>query len=217
LRKVSDVAVPLGLIALSFVPVLAGAVRLADLANGISTPETARFFTAPSPVVVHIVAATLFSLLGALQFAPGLRRTYPSWHRLSGRFAVPAGIVAALSGLWMSHVYVLPPTDGSALYAMRIGVGCWMTVCLVLGFLAIRQRKIGVHRRWMLRGYAIGMGAGTQVLTTLPYVIAVGTPDTGTRAVLMGAGWAINAALAEWLIARAAPGPQSLTEAKESS
>ena len=200
--KTSDWLVPVGLVGLSAVPILAGTVRLSQIASGVVTAENARFLGAPVPGTLHIIAVTLFSLLGALQFAPGLRRAYPYWHRRAGRVVVPAGLVAAVSGLWMTQYYALPPTDGVALYLTRLVVGVWMIFALCLGYLAIRRREVGAHRDWMLRGYAIGMGAGTQVLTNVPYFVAVGMPDTATRAALMGLGWAINAVVAEAIIAR---------------
>jgi uncharacterized membrane protein len=202
MSKVSDWGIPAGLIALGTIPIAAGAVRLTQLASGAATPENARFFDSPLPAVLHIIAITLFSLLGALQFAPRIRSKYPVWHRWSGRVIVPSGLVAALSGLWLAHFYDLPPTDGTALYVTRLVVGVWMTFALVRGYLSIRRRDISSHRNWMLRGYAIGMGAGTQVLTNLPIILTIGPPDTALRAVLMGAGWAINAAVAEAVIYR---------------
>ena len=208
MARLSDWGIPAGLILLSAVPILAGSVRLSQLASGAATAENARFFDSPLPAVLHIAAVSLFSLLGALQFAPRLRRRFPLWHRRAGRVIVPAGLIAALTGLWMAQNYALPPSDGAALYLTRLVVGVWMVVALCRGWLAIRQREISAHQDWMLRGYAIGMGAGTQVLTNVPYFIAAGEPDVGTRAVLMGLGWAINAAVAEWIIARRhAPNP----------
>ena len=95
--------IPAGLILLSLVPVLAGAIRVTELAGSPEvTPDNARFVALPAPVVVHIVAASVFCLLGAFQFHPGLRRRRPLWHRLAGRVVAPAGIVAALAGLWMA-------------------------------------------------------------------------------------------------------------------
>lgn len=191
-----------GLIALSVIPIAAGTVRPMQLAGGAATAENARFFNAPRPAVLHIAAITLFSLLGALQFAPRIRSKYPQRHRWSGRIVVPCGLIAALSGLWMAHFYNLPPVDGTALYLTRLVVGVWMLFALSLGWLAIRRRDIASHRNWMLRGYAIGMGVGTQVLTNLPVILTLGPPDTAVRAVLMGAGWAINAAVAVAVIYR---------------
>jgi uncharacterized membrane protein len=202
MSKLSDYGIPAGLIVLSVVPILAGSVRLSQLASGVVTAENARFFGAPVPAVLHIVTVTLFSLLGALQFAPRVRNAYPKWHRWSGRVIVPSGLIAALTGLWMNQFYALPPHDGTALYLTRLIVGLWMAYALSCGYLAIRRWDVAAHRNWMLRGYAIGMGAGTQVLTSVPYFILVGEPDIAARAVMMGAGWAINAVIAEVIIYR---------------
>ena len=81
---------PVGLILLSLIPVLAGALRVTEL---LSSPEitanNARFVASPFPVTAHIVSVTVYSLLGALQFVPSLRRGRPSWHRIGGRILVP--------------------------------------------------------------------------------------------------------------------------------
>jgi hypothetical protein len=55
--------------------------------------------------MVHIVSVTVYSLLGALQVVPSLRRGRPSWHRIAGRILVPAGVLVAVSGLWMRAFY----------------------------------------------------------------------------------------------------------------
>jgi uncharacterized membrane protein len=197
----NDWLIPLGLIALSLIPALAGASRLVELGGGAEiTSENARFFTSPVPVVLHIISVTLYSILGALQFSRGLRRRKIGWHRAIGRLLVPCGLVAALTGLWMSQFYDLPPVDGQILYVLRLIFGWGMVGCIVLGIVAIRRRDYAQHGAWMIRGYAIGLGAGTQVLTNLPWFIAFGTPGEFPRAVLMGAGWVINLAVAEWVI-----------------
>ena len=50
-----DRLIPAALIVLSLVPALAGSARLAQLAGGADiTPENARFFAAPVPVLLHI-------------------------------------------------------------------------------------------------------------------------------------------------------------------
>jgi hypothetical protein len=77
-----------------------------------------------------------------------------------------------------------------------------MVVSIVLGVAAIRRRDIVRHGAWMLRGYAIGLGAGTQFLTHLPWILLLGMPGELPRALLMGAGWVINLAVAEWIIRR---------------
>lgn len=192
--------VPAGLALLCVVPVTAGGVRLASLASGVVTPENARFFDSPVPVVVHVVGASLFLLLGIGQLHPGLRRRSPAWHRRAGRVIVAAGLAAALSGLWMSVFYALPAHDNDLLLAFRLLAGTGMAASLVLAVVAVRRRDIAAHRAWMLRGYALGLGAGTQVLTILPWALLVGPPAGTVRAVLMGLGWVVNLAVAEAVV-----------------
>ena len=81
-----------------------------------------------------------------------------------------------------------------------------MIVFIVLGFTAIRRRDVTRHRAWMMRGYAIGLGAGTQVLTLMVGELIAGPPSEFSRALLMGAAWVINLAVAEWII-RKRPAP----------
>ena len=196
--------VPAGLIALSVVPALAGAARVLELARGaVITAANARFFDMPAPVVLHIAAVIPFSVLGALQCSSGVRARHPAWHRTAGKWVMACGVIAALTGLWMTVVYPWPRGDGVVLYAERLVVGVAMLWCLLMAIDAIRRRAFGVHGEWMIRAYAIGMGAGTQVLTHLPYFVLVGRPDETVRAVLMGAGWVINVLVAEWIIRRA--------------
>ena len=204
--KQADWLIPTGLIALAFIPVLAGVVRLTALASGGSlTPENARFFDAPIPVMLHILSVTIFSLLGAFQFAPGFRRRRPDWHRAAGRILVVAGVVAALSGLWMAVFYAIVPADSALLHGFRLFFGSAMALSIVLGYRAIRRRDITGHQNWMRRAYAIALGAGTQALTQLPLLLLFGPPKELTLALMMGAAWAANLAIAEWLIRRKTP------------
>jgi hypothetical protein len=198
----SDWLVPAGLLALSLVPALAGSIRVAQLAGGAEiTPENARFFASPLPVLLHIPAVVLYSMLGAFQFAPAFRRRHRGWHRAAGRVLAPLGVIAASTGLWMAHFYPWPPGDGQGVYVERLVAGSAMIASIVLALLAVRRRDFTSHGAWMTRAYAIGMGAGTQVLTHLPwFVLAEGKPGEGARTVMMGAGWVINVAVAEWII-----------------
>jgi len=206
--KKSEWLAPSGLIVLSLVPVLAGSMRLTELAGGGTvTAENARFFDSPVPVVTHIVASSVFLVLGALQFAPSLRRR--RWHRVAGRVLVPAGLLSAGSALWMTLFYALPAVNGVAMFVMRLGFGTAMAAFIVVGFTAIRRGDVTTHSAWMTRAYAIGLGAGTQVLTFLPWTLVFGAPGQAMHAVLMGAGWMINLAVAEVVIRRRALGRRS--------
>jgi hypothetical protein len=197
----SEWLIPTSLILLSLVPVVAGAFRLSELAsNPEITADNARFFASPLPVVLHIMSVSLYSILGAFQFAPGFRRRRLGWHRMVGRLLIPSGLVAALSGLWMSQFYALPPYDGDILYGLRLFFGLFMILSIVLGVVALRRRAFVQHGAWMIRAYAIGLGAGTQVFTHIPLLLLPVIHGEIPRAVAMGAGWVINLIVAERII-----------------
>lgn len=199
-----DALIATGLIALALVPSLAGALRVGEIAAGAPTTEAnARFMEMPLPVVLHIVGALVYAGVGAFQFLPRLRSRHIGWHRFAGRYLlVPAGVVVALSGLWMTAFYDVPPIDGLGLQVSRYVVGTLMLAFLVLGVRAVLRRDIGAHRGWMIRAYALAMGAGTQVLTSAPFAILFGAPDEFWRLVQMDAGWLINIVVAEIIIRR---------------
>ena len=198
---------PAGLLVLGMLPVVAGAFRLTQL-SGMSDvmPANPRFAPMPLPVVLHIVSATVFATLGPLQFAAGFRRRWPAWHRVAGRLLVGCGLLVGLTGLWMTLFYAPPDASGTLLYASRIVFGSAMVVSIVIGLAAILRRDVKSHRAWMARGYAIGLGAATQMLTLLVGVMVAGPPSELTHDLLMGAGWVINLSVAEWII-RMRPAP----------
>lgn len=198
----ADWYVPAALVTLSVVPALAGAARLGQVLGGAAArPENARFLAAPVTTAMHVVAVMIFSMLGAFQFSNGLRRRWRGWHRMAGRVVLVAGLLTALTGLYMTQTYPWPAGDGVAVYLERLVVGIAMLASLGASVAAIRRRDFVAHGHWMLRAYALGMGAGTQVLTHLPWFLIM--PDKPTelpRALMMGSAWVINALVAEWVV-----------------
>ena len=190
--------VPAGLILLSVLPITFGVIRLLQLINGAEiTPANARFFASPSPVVIHIISSAIYALLGAFQFVSRLWQRGLKWHRWVGRLLLPFGLLVGFSGLWMTVFY--PRTD-NLLYMLRLFFGSGMVLSIILGFISIRKRDVTQHQAWMTRAYAIGMGAATQVLTGMAGALTLGTVNEFENALLMGAAWVINLAVAEWSI-----------------
>jgi uncharacterized membrane protein len=190
------------LVALSAVPLTAGTLRLVQLAGGPALiPADHRFEGFPLPLVVHILGASVFALVGAFQFVARFRRRHLGWHRRAGRVLTVAGLMVAGSALWMTLFYVPQPGTGHLLYVLRLGFGSAMAGCLVLGFTAIRRRDIAAHQAWMIRAYAIALAAGTQSFTIGIGGAVLGHGVTQTD-LATGAGWVINLAVAEWAIRR---------------
>jgi hypothetical protein len=197
--------VPVGLILLNLIPIISGSLRLTQLGGGPELiPQADRFTVFPWPVVTHIVAATIYSIVGAFQFLPGLRRGRRSWHKLAGRVLIPAGFLVALSGMWMGAFSDLPAGDGPLLFVFREVFGGFMLLSLVLGVRAILQRRFSVHGPWMTRAYAIGVGAGTQALFLIPVSLLLGSSHELGRALTMALAWIANLAVAELAIRRRA-------------
>ncbi|MBG0563852.1 DUF2306 domain-containing protein [Actinoplanes sp. NEAU-A11] len=162
-------------------------------------PDGDRVTSAPVALVVHIVTVTVFGVLGAFQFG---RRRRGVRHRVAGRLVALCGLVAAGTGLWLTLFLPPTPLDSVVLTGVRVVVVGYMAASLVLGFLAVRRRDFAGHRAWMIRGYAIGMGAGTQFLTQAAWLMVAGSLTVSGRAGTMTAAWLINAVVAELIIRR---------------
>jgi hypothetical protein len=195
------------LLMLALVPSAAGVVRLAGLAaGGAVTTDNARFVAMPWPVTLHIVCAVFFCTLAPFQFDAAIRLRHLRPHRLVGRLLAPAGAMTALTGLWMTCRCPIPaPLQGGLLYGVRMGVGLGMAGAIVASVLAVLQGRIARHRAWMLRAYALGQGAGTQVLVLLPVTWMLGPPTFFLRDVLMASAWGLNMIVVEWVIRRRSP------------
>jgi hypothetical protein len=139
-----------------------------------------------------------------------------------GVLLIGPALATAVTGLWMAQWYPWPPLDGTVVYAERIVFGTAMLLSLVVGIAALPHRDFAAHGRWMLRAYAIGMGAGTQVLTHACWSAIAGEFTETSRAVAMGAGWVINVLVAEIIIARTrgalvSPGSDAAAHARPAS
>ncbi|HEX2873412.1 MAG TPA: DUF2306 domain-containing protein [Polyangiaceae bacterium] len=201
----ADFKVPALLIAFSLVPMLGGVARLKSLSDGVpAAPDDARFFAAPVLVVVHIVAASVYALLGAFQFSTAIRLRWRGWHRRAGVLLLGCALLTGATGIWMTVALAIPSSlQGPLLYCVRLVVGVAMLASVIMGWLSIVRRDLTQHEAWMIRAYALGQGAGTQALLFLPLMMLLGGPVLGlSRDVLMSAAWAINLVVAEWLIRR---------------
>ena len=194
--------VPYALVALVLIPAIAGSLRLVEVFGGPHLmPANPRISASPVPVVIHIICAVPYAVLGAFQFSSAFRRRRPRWHRASGRIVLILGLGVAFSARWMTQFYPRQTGTGELSYLFRLAFGSGMAASIILGFAAIRRGKVARHQAWMTRAYALALGAGTQVFT-----LGIGKALFGTSALAydlgLGAGWAINLAVAEYVIRR---------------
>lgn len=193
--------VPVALLAVSVIPLVAGSLRLLEVAGGPQLlPANARIADSPAPLVVHVAAAAVYVVAGAFQFPARIRAAHRTWHRRAGRVLVAAALLVAGSGLWMTLFYPDAP-GGPLLWGFRLVAGSAIAAAVVLGFTAIRRRDVPAHRAWMIRAYALAAAAGTQTLTQGVGEGLFGTAELVT-ALSVGAGWVLNALVAEWAVRR---------------
>lgn len=201
-RRPAGWRVPVALVALAAIPLAAGTLRLVQLAGGpaLRAPDD-RFDGFPIALVVHILGAAVFALLGAVQLTPYLRRHHRTWHRRSGRVTAAAGAAVAASAVWLTLFTPPQPGSGHVLFVLRLVFASAMAASLALGVAAIRRGDVAAHRAWMMRAYALGLGAGTQVLTEGVTEAVLGTGELRLD-IARGSAWLINLAVAEWAVRR---------------
>ena len=194
--------IPAGLIVLSLVPFAATAHRLIWLSdpNAAPDPNAARFADSWTALVVHILCGSLFLILAAFQFSPELRARRSGWHRASGRIAVPAGLVAGLSGIWLILSYPPSALATPLMDTLRVIFGAALVCSLILAVAAIRRRDVQRHRAWMIRAFAIAVAGSTQALVIGLWMVFSGTLTPQSASVLVPLGFAVNLVFAEWRI-----------------
>lgn len=185
-----------GLVLLSALPIIGGVLRLGDIPDAAATRPLASSVAA----VAHIVGMTCFCLLGAFQFAPGLR-VRSRWHRSAGRLLVPVGLVAAIAAAWLA-VFFSGLADELPLAVVRLVFAMAMIVLLALGAAAIIRRDVVAHRAWMTRAYSIGVGNGTQSLVVILWTVPFGEVDVGGETWLVAVGTLLTVLVAELVIRR---------------
>jgi len=134
----------------------------------------------------------------------GVRRTNTATQWLPPIGLIVLSLIPVIAGI-VDDCVLFAPTGRWRIPRRRVIVGSLMLASIVLAVLAICRREFASHGAWMTRAYAIALGAGTQVLTMLPWVVIVGpigASDELPRTVLMTAAWVINLGVAEYVIRR---------------
>jgi len=152
-------------------------------------------------IYTHVFAAMFALLLGPWQFSSRLRNSRPALHRWMGRFYLGVGVlIGGLAGLYMAfHAF-------GGLVAQS-GFGVLAVLWLYTGlqaFRAIRAGDVAIHRRWMVRNFALSFAAVTLRLW-LPGSVASGIAFEVAYPVIAWACWVPNLVVAELAFNRKSP------------
>lgn len=136
---------------------LVGLFSLRYALPDVPYPVLDNFVTHRSALVAHAVLASIALLLGPWQFVPGLRGRRPALHRAFGRI-----YVAAVLFSWIASI----PIAQNAQTGMLASIG-FLTLGAVwiyttgAGILHAVRCRIDLHRRWMVRSFALTASAVT--------------------------------------------------------
>ncbi|HET6708207.1 DUF2306 domain-containing protein [Amycolatopsis sp.] len=105
-------------------------------------------------LVAHIGFGTVAIVGVILQVWPWLRQKHPIAHRRVGRVYVFAG--ALPSAVMAATIGVVSPF-GPVVGALNVVAALLWLGFTVAGWRAVRQRRFGDHRKWMIRSFAMCM------------------------------------------------------------
>jgi uncharacterized membrane protein YozB (DUF420 family) len=110
--------------------------------------------------------------------------------------------VAAVVVDGLSALVLAPRSQGGMVAHLGFGTlgALWLATTL-LAWRAIRARRQAVHRRWMLRSYALTLAAVTLRLY-LPVAISAGVPFDDAYRVIAWACWMPNLVVLESMLRR---------------
>ncbi len=136
-------------------------------------PSNPRFLDHPTITLLHVVLGGIFLALAPFQFLSRIRSRWLGYHRLAGRFLASIGLILGAAALFLALVI---PFSGRSEQVINGFFGMFFLISLAKGFLNIRAGQIALHREWMIRAFAIGLGIATMRLLFIPALIYVGNP-----------------------------------------
>jgi len=148
-------------------------------------------------LIGHVAAATFAIAIGGLQFLADLRNRHPQWHRWIGRIYVGTSLFAGTTAFFLGIERSMGGLDAEVL-GLMVTAFLWVTTTTA-GFWAICRRSFAVHRRWMIRSYALALTAMTIRFYGRGMAdLGAGDPERAL-AVLTWAALISNLAIAEWV------------------
>ncbi|OJF89758.1 hypothetical protein AX760_24690 [Pararhizobium antarcticum] len=176
-------------------------VQAVQIPLGALPEDSLRLNAVPFWHFVHVLGGATFGILGPIQFGRVLVHKYGRLHRVLGRVFVAAGVMLSLSSLsllWhFPNAYSVAVTSGRFLFGVALGLA------LAIAMHAIRKRDFARHRSWMIRAYAIGMGATAVSLVFFPIYVITGKPPSGlVFDIVFLVSWTACVAFAECLVRR---------------
>lgn len=195
------IAVPAALFFGTILTIILALVQVVQIPLDALPEDSRRLSTTPVSHFIHVLGGASFGILGPIQFSRVLMHKYGLLHRIIGRVFVVTGAMISLSSL--SLLWQFPSSNSGAISGGRLLFGIALGVALFIAMQAIYRQDFTRHRNWMIRAYAIGIGATAVTMVFFPIYIITGSPPVGVVSdmIFLGA-WAACVVFAEGLVRR---------------
>lgn len=168
-------------VAALFVPRIAAPLVLAHLA------------ARPAFLVAHLSGAAVALFTGVFQHNAWIRTRHPSFHRAMGRAYVTGVMVGGAGALGLA-----PYSQGGIVAHVGFALLGILWIAFTLrAFVLARARRFPVHRKWMIRSYALTFAAVT-LRIQLPLAIANGIPYEVAYPIIAWTCWVPNLLVAQY-------------------
>ncbi|WP_370090343.1 DUF2306 domain-containing protein [Ekhidna sp.] len=159
--------------------------------NGISD-----VFTWRAAFHMHFIGGAVALGLGWTQFLKNFRAKHLSTHRLLGYVYFVSIVMVSAPGAFYLAYYA----NGGFNNVLGFGMMavCWFAFTII-AFIRVKNRDIDAHERWMIRSFAVTLGAVT-LRIFMPLMIISGIPETEAYQAIAWFCWVPNLFVAEWII-----------------
>lgn len=153
------------------------------------------------PLLMHVAGSMLATIIGPFQFLKKLRTgRYAKIHRWLGRLYVLSVLIGGMGGSYLATIAYGGPMA-------RLGFMSIAAIWLVSGFMAyinIRNKRIELHRKWMIINYAITFAGVTLRLWQMLFG-TIGLDFLTSYNIVAWLSWVPNLLIALWIINRDHP------------
>ncbi len=149
----------------------------------------------PGIEIVHRLFGAVYLVVGLVQFSASFRRKRPKLHRSLGKVFMIFSITGAISGVLF---VLLVPFAGPLEAIPVILFGSFMGYATYRAYVHIRKGEVMLHRVWVARSYAVGLGVAS--IRVFYLVLQYTTTSLDQRDMFMAAlwgGWVLTLGLVE--------------------
>jgi uncharacterized membrane protein len=135
----------------------------------LTKAEVVRYSAYLPAFYIHIVTGSIVLMLGVFQLSQWIRSRYTAWHRAAGRVYIFVILLLTAPSGFVMALYAnggLPASIAFALLALLWWFFTWK------GFQNARHKHWAVHRKFMMRSYALTFAAVTLRLYSFFFALA---------------------------------------------